>query len=176
MSDSLWPHELQHTRLPCPSLSPRVCLNSCPLSRWCHPTISSAVIPFSSCPQSFPASGSFPMSWLFAFGGQSIGASALASVLPMNIQGWFPLGLASLISLLSKGLSRVFSSTTVLYSMDLISLNGHLGWQLHYENSNELFLASIHWTLLIWAHIDFSVPYLWATSNPCPTQEWPGRF
>ena len=93
MSDSLWPHGLQHARFPCPSPSPRVCSNSCPLSQWYHPTISSSVIPFSSCLQSFPASGSFPMSWLSASGGQSIGASASASVLPVNIQGWFPLGL-----------------------------------------------------------------------------------
>ena len=96
LSDSLWPHGLQHARLPCLSLPPRVCSNSCPLSRGCHPTISSSVVPFSSCLQSFPASGSFPMSRLFAWGGQSIGASALA--LPMNIQGWFPLRLTSLIS------------------------------------------------------------------------------
>ena len=88
MSDSLQPRGLQHARLPCPSPSPRVWSNSSPLSRWCHPTISSSVIPFSSCPQSFPASGSFPRSWLFASGGQSIGAST--SVLPVNIQGWFP--------------------------------------------------------------------------------------
>ena len=88
MSDSLRPHRLQHTRLPCPSRSPRVCSNSCPLNQWCHPTISSSVAPFSSCPQSFPASGSFPMSWLFSSGGQSIGASASASVLPVNIQGY----------------------------------------------------------------------------------------
>ena len=109
VSDSLWPHGLQHSRLPCPSPSPGVCSNSCPLSWWCHPTISSPVIPF-SCPQYFPALGSFPVSQLFTSGGQSIGA--LASVLPMNIHGWFPLGLTGLISLLSKGLSRVFSSTT----------------------------------------------------------------
>jgi len=111
MSNSLWPHELQHTRSPCHSLSPRVCSNSCPLSPWCHINISSSVAPFPSHCQSFPASGSFPMSWLFASSGQSIGASA--SVLPMNIQGWFPLGLTDLISLRSKGLSRVFSSTTI---------------------------------------------------------------
>ena len=98
MSDSLWPHGLQHTRPPCPSLTPGVYSNSCPLSQWCHPTISSFVAPFFSCPQSFPASGSFPVSWLFASGGQSIGALASASVLPMNIQGWFPLGLTDLIS------------------------------------------------------------------------------
>ena len=111
MSDPLWPHGLQHARLPCPSPSPGVGSNSCPLSQWCRPTISSSASPFSSCPQSFPASGSFPMSQLFTSGGQSIGASALASVLPINIQVWFPLGLTYLI-LLSKGLSRVFSSTT----------------------------------------------------------------
>ena len=108
---TLQPHELQHARLPCPSLSPGVCSSSCPLSQWCHPAISSSVIPFSSCPQSFPASGSFPMSQLFASGGQGIGASA--SVLPVNIQGWFPLGLTGLISLHSKGLSRVFYSTAI---------------------------------------------------------------
>ena len=100
-------------RLPCPLPSPKVCSNSCPLSQRCHPTISSSVIAFSFCPQSFPASGAFPINRLFALGGQSIGASASASVLPMNIQGWFPLGLTGWISLLSKGLSRVFSSNTV---------------------------------------------------------------
>ena len=98
---------LQHSRLPCPSLSPRACSNSCPLSRWCYPTISSSVIPFSSCLQSLPASRSLPVSWLFTSDGQSTGASAAASVLPMNIQGWFPLGLTGFISLQSKGLSRV---------------------------------------------------------------------
>jgi len=113
MSDSLRPHGLQHARLPYPSLSPRVCSDSCPLSRWCHPTISSSVISFSSCHQSVPASGSFPMNHLFTSGGQSIGASALPSVPLMNIQSWFLLGLTSLISLESKRLSRVFSSTTV---------------------------------------------------------------
>ena len=113
MFDSLWPHEPQHTRLPCPSLSPQVCSNSCPLSLWCYLTISSFAIPFSICLQSFPASGSFPVSWLFKSGGQSIGASASASVHPVNIQGWFPLGLTALISLMSKELSRSFSSTTI---------------------------------------------------------------
>ena len=110
--DSLWPHGLQHTRLPCPSSPPRTRSNSCPLSWWCHPTISSSVIPF-SCLQSFPASRCFPMSQFFASGGQSIGVSAAASVLPMNIQDWFPLGWTGLISLRFKGLSRVFSNTTV---------------------------------------------------------------
>ena len=104
-------HGLQHTRLPCPSLSPRVCSNSCSLTRWCHLIISPSVTPFSSCPQSFPASGSFPRSWLFASDGQSVGASG--SVFPMNIQGWFPSGLTGLISLLSQKLSRIFSITTV---------------------------------------------------------------
>ena len=113
VSDSLQPYELQHSRPPCPSPTPGVYSNLCPLSQWCHPTISSSVVPFSSCPQSFPASGSFPVSQLFVSGGQSIGASASASVLPMNIQGWFHLGLNSLISLLSEELSRVFSSTTI---------------------------------------------------------------
>ena len=107
------PHGLQHARLPSPSLSPRVYSNSCLLSQWCHPTISLSVMPFSSCPQSFQASGSFPMNWLFASGGQSNGASASASILPMNIQSCFPLGLTGLISLVSKGLSRVLSSTTM---------------------------------------------------------------
>ena len=113
MSDSLRPHEPQHARPPCPSPTPRVHPNSCPLSQWCHPAISSSFFPFSSCLQSFPASGSFLMSPLFTSGGQSIGASASASVLPVNIQDWFPLGLTGLISLLSKGLSRIFSSTTI---------------------------------------------------------------
>ena len=111
MSNSLWPHGLQHTRHACPSPSPRACSNSCPLSQWCHPTISSSVIPLSSCFQFFQASGSFQMSQLFSSGGQSIGTSA--SVLSMYIQDWFPLRLTGWISSLSKGLSRVFSNTTV---------------------------------------------------------------
>jgi len=113
VSNSLGPHGLQHMRPPCPSPTPGVYPNSCSLSQWCHPTISSSVIPFSSCLQSFPASGSFLMSQLFATGGHSFGASASASVFPMNIQGWFPLGLTDFISFQSKGLSRVSSSTTV---------------------------------------------------------------
>ena len=112
VSDSLWPHELQHARPPCPSPTPGVHPNSCPLSRWCHPDISSSVIPFSSCPQSLPASESFPMSQLFAWGGQSTGVSALASVLPKNTQDW-SLKWTSWISLQSKGLSRLFSNTRV---------------------------------------------------------------
>ena len=112
VSDSLRPHGLQHARPPCPSPTPGVYSNSSPLSRWCHPAISSSVIPF-SCLQFFPASGSFAMSWLFTSGDQSTGASASTSVLLMNIQDWFPLGLTGLISLQSKGLLRVFSSPTV---------------------------------------------------------------
>ena len=110
---TLQPHGLQHARLPCPSPTPSACSNTCSLSQWCHPTISSSVIPFSSCLQSFLALGSFPVSQLFASGGQSIGVSASVSVPPMNIQGWFPLGWTGLISLLSKGLPKVFSNTTV---------------------------------------------------------------
>ena len=113
MSDSLRPHGLQHARLPCPLTTPRVCYNSCASSQWYHPTISSSVIPFFSWLQSFPASGSFLMSQLFVSGGQGIGASASASVLPKNIQDWFPLVWIDLMSLQSKGLSRVFSNTTV---------------------------------------------------------------
>ena len=113
VSDSFRPHGLQHSRPPCPSSTPRVYSNSCPLSRWCHPTISSSVVPFSSHLQSFPASGSFQMSQLFTSGGQSIGVSVSASVPPMNTQDWSPLGWTGWISLQSKGLSRVFSNTTV---------------------------------------------------------------
>jgi len=112
MSDSLWPHGLQHIRFPCPSPSPGACSNSCPLCQRCHPTTSPSVIPFSSCLQSFPASGSF-LSQFFTSGGQSIEVSASAPVLPMNIQDWFPLELTGWISLQSKGLSRVFSNTTI---------------------------------------------------------------
>ena len=129
MSDSLWPHGLQHSRLPSPSPSPRVCSNSCPLSWWCHPTISSSVVVSSFCLQSFPASGSFQMSQLFTSGSPSIGASASASVFPINIQGWFPLGLTGLISLQSKGLSRVFSNNNKKKSL----LQNHSS------------KASIHW-------------------------------
>ena len=113
VSNSLWSHEPQHVRPPCLSRTPRVYTNSCPLSQWCHPTISSSVVPFSSCLQSFPASGSFQMNQLFVSGGQSTGVSASTSVLPMNTQNWSPLGWTGWISLQSKGLSRVFSNTTV---------------------------------------------------------------
>ena len=142
VSDSLRPHGLQHTR---PSLSPGVYSDSCPLSWWCHPTISSSVIPFSFCRQPYPASGSFPVSWLFASGGQSIRASA-ASVLPMNIQDWFPLGLTGLISLQSQGLSRVFSNTNInslelclLYGPTLMSI--HDCWKNYSFDCTDLWLA-----------------------------------
>ena len=131
MSDSLRPHKLQHARPPCPSPTPGVYANPCPLSWWCHPAISSSAIPFSSCPQSLQASGSFPMSQLFTWGGQSTGISASASVLPTNTQDWSPLGWTCWISLQSKGLSRVFSNTTVqkhqLFSTQLSSQsNSHI--------------------------------------------------
>ena len=139
VSDSLWPHGLQHVRPPCPSPTPGVYSNSCPLSQWCHPSISSSVIPFSSRLQFFLASGSFLMSQFFASGGQSTRVSASASVLPINIQDLFPLGWTGWISLQSKGLSRVFSNTTVqsinssalsfLYSPTLTSIHDH--WKNH---------------------------------------------
>ena len=135
VSDSLWPHESQYARPPCPSPTPRIYSNSCPLSRWCHPAISSSVVPFFSCPQSLPASGSFPMSRLFAWGGQRTGVSASASVLPMNTQDWFPLGCTGWISLQSKGLSRVFSNTTVQKQVTVLqviySLKPHFIHQRH---------------------------------------------
>ena len=146
MSDSLQPHGLQHTRPPCPSPTPRVYSNSYPLCWWCHPTISSSVIPFSSCLQSFPASGSFQKSQFFASRGQSIGVSASASVLPMNIQDWFLLGLTGLIFLQFKRLSRVFSHTTVqsisssvlsfLYSPTLTSIHDY--WKNHSFDNMDL--------------------------------------
>ena len=146
MSNSVRPHEPQHTRPPCPSPTPGVHPNSCLLSWWCHPTISSSVVPFSSCPQSFPASGSFPMSQLFASHGQSIGVSASASVLPVNTQDWSPVGWTVWISLQSKGLLRVFSNTTVksinslvlgfLYSPTLTSIHDH--WKNHSLDSMDL--------------------------------------
>ena len=120
MSDSLRPHELQQAKPPCPSPTPGVHSDSRPSSQWCHPAISSSVVPFSSCPQSLPASGSFPMSQLFAWVGQSTGVSALASVLPKKSQGWSPLGWTGCISLQSKGLSRVFSNTTVQKHQSLV--------------------------------------------------------
>ena len=139
MSNSLQPHGLQHARLPCPSPTPGAGSNSCPLSQGCHPTISSSVTHFSSCLQSFPASGSFPMSQFFPSGGRSIGVSTSASVFPMNFQDWFPLGWTGWISLLSKGLSRVSSNTqfksinssalSFLYSPSLTSIHDY--WKNH---------------------------------------------
>ena len=131
MADSLWPHESHHTRPPCPSPTPGVHPNSCPSTWWCHPTISSSVVPYSSCLQSFPASGSFQVSQLFASAGQCIGASASTSVLPMNTQDWSPLRKTGWLSLQSKGLSRVFSNTTVqkhqFFGAQLSSLsNSHI--------------------------------------------------
>ena len=131
MSDCLRPHESQHTRPSCPSPTPGVHSNSCPSSRWCHPAILSSVIPFSSFLQSFPSSRPFPMSQFYTSGGQSIGVSASASILPMNIRGWFPLGWTGWISLQSKGLSRVFSNTTVqkhwFFGAELsLSSNSHI--------------------------------------------------
>ena len=133
VSDCLRPHGLQHARLPCLSHTPGACLNSCPSCRWCHPTIFSSVVPFSSCSQSFPASGFFQMSQLFVSGGQNIGGSASTSVLPVNIQDWFPLRLTGWISLQSKGLSRVFSNT-------IVKKNQFFGAQFLYSPT----LTSIH--------------------------------
>ena len=146
MSDSLLPHGLQHARLPFPSATPKAYSNSYPLSWWCHPTISSSVVPFSSSLQSFPESGSFQMSQFFTSGGQSIGVLASASVVPMNTQDWFPLGLTGWISLLSKGLSRVFSNTqfksinslvlSFLYSSTLTSIHDY--WKDHSLNYTKI--------------------------------------
>ena len=135
VSNSLRPHELQHSRPPCPSPTPGVHSNSCPSSRWCHQAISSSVVTFSSCPQSLPASGSFPMSQFFAWGGQSIGLSALASVLPMNTQDWSPLEWTGWISLQSKGLSRVFSNTTIQkHQFFSIQLSSQSNFHIHNDH------------------------------------------
>ena len=147
VSDSLRPHGLQHTRPPHPSPTPRACSNSCPSSQWCHPVTSSSVVPFSSHLQSFPASGAFPMSQFFTSGDQSTGASASASVLPMNIQNWFPWGWTGLTSLQSKGLSRVFSNTTVqkhqFFSAQLSN------FQIHTYMTTRKATALTIWTLLV---------------------------
>ena len=162
MSNSSWSHGLQHARLPCPLPTPRAYSNWCPSSQWCHPTISSSVIPFSSGLQSFPASGSFPMNQFFTSGDQWIGVSASASVLPMNIQGWFPLGLTGLISLLSKGLSRVFSNIVVqkhqFFSTQLsLWSNSHIHTWLLKKN-----IGLTTWILLIffWA-LCFIILFVW---------------
>ena len=152
MSNSLQPHELLHIWLPCPSLSARVCSNSCPLSWLCYLTISSSVISFSFCPQSFPASGSFPMSWLFTSDGHSFGNSA--SVRPMNIHSWFPLGLTGLISLQSTGISRVFSSTTIqnlqfFGAQPSLWSSSHIcTWLLENCRSRD-FLTRLEWRVII---------------------------
>ena len=147
MSNILQPHGLQHVRLPCSSPYREACSNSCPSSQWCHPITSSSVVPFSSHLQSFPASGAFPMSQLFPSGGQSTGASASASVLPMNIQNWFPWGWTGLTSLQSKGLSRVFSNTTVqkhqFFSAQLSN------FQIHTYMTTRKATALTIWTLLV---------------------------
>ena len=140
VSNSCDPHGLQQARLPCLSLSPGICSNSYPSSWWCHPTLSSSAALFSSCSQSFPASWSFPMSWLFTLSGQSIGASTSASILSLNIQGWFPLGFTGLI-LLSKEHSRVFSSTTVrkLQTTKLTHINVLYFYTLTAKDQKEIF-------------------------------------
>ena len=149
MSSSLQIHGLQHARPPCPSPTPGVYSNSCPLSRWCHPTISSSVIPFSSHFQSFLASGSFQMSQFFASDGQSMGVSASASVLPMNIQDWFPLGLIYWISLQFKGLSRVFSNTTVQKMLAVSSVLSFFTVQLsHSYMATRKTIALTRWTIV----------------------------
>ena len=148
MSDSLQPHESQHAVPPCPSPNLGVYSNSCPSNWWCHPASSSSVIPFSACPQSLPASGSFPMSQLFTCGGQSIGVSASASVLPMNMQGWSPLRWTDWISLQSKGLSRVFSNTTV-------------------QSINSSALSFLHSPTLTSIHAEYIYKYLKLTTKKC---------
>ena len=145
VSDSFRPYGLLHASLPCPSPTPGACSSSCSLSQWCYLTILSSVIPFFSCPQFFPASGSFPMSWLFASGGQNIGASA--SILPINIKGWFPLGWTGWMSLLSNGLSRVFSSTTVQQHQFFSTLPS-LWSNSHIHNCCYSKLAQIQWLKL----------------------------
>ena len=179
MSDSLRLHESQDARPPCLSPTPRVYSNSCPSSRWCHPAISSSVIPFSSCPQSLPASGSSTMSQLFAWGGQSIGVSASASVLLMNTQDWSPLGWTGWISLQSKGLSRVFSNTTVQKSVEelvignfcclsvyggtcsWLMLNTNLNIYLKYEHPLNLVIINIIKTDIVF--LPGSLRYNWYT-------------
>ena len=175
MSDSLRPHESQHARPPCPSPTPGVYSNPCPSSRWCHPTISSSVVPFSSCPQSLPASGSFPMSQLFTWGGQSIRVSASASFLPMNTQDWSSLGWTGWFSLQSMGLSRVFSNTTVqkhqFFGAQLSSQsNSHIHTEANKNLHRELY--SILWP--IWKRI-WKKGYIctWIIDSPCYTPETP---
>ena len=153
MSNSLWPHGLQHARLPCPSWTLRACSNSCPSRQGCHPTISFSLVPFSSCLQSFPASESFPRSQFFTSSGHSIGVSALASVFSTNFQGWFSLELTGLISLQCKGLSRVFSNSTVQCSGSVMS--------------NSLLPRGLQHT-----RPPYPSPTLRACSNSCPSSRW----
>ena len=161
-------HGLQHTRLPCPSLIPAVWANSCPLSWWCHPAISSSLTSFSSCPQLFPASASLPMGWLFASAGHSIGASASASVLPMNIQDWFPLGLTGLISLQSRGLSRVFCNTTVQKHQFVGTYPLHCSGL---ENSVDCIVQGVakSWTQLSDFHFHFPAFFMIQLAHPYMT-------
>ena len=193
MSDSLWPHESQHTRPPCPSPTPGVYSNSCPSSQWCHPAILSSVVPFSSCPQSFPASGSFPVSKLFSRGGQSIGVSASASVLPMNTQDWSSLGWTGWTSLQSKGLSRVFSNTIVqkhqYFGAQLSSQsNSHIHTWIYLRG--EIILSFSDWLISLSTVFSSSICIVaciricirsfdcasWLEGSPFPDQELnPGR-
>ena len=166
VSESLWPHGLQHARLPSPSPIPKASSNSCPLSQWCPPTISSSSAPFSSCPQSFPASGSFPVSQLFPSGGQNIGTSASATILPMNIQGWFPLGLSGLIYLQSKGLSRVSpapqfesissSALSLLHSPNFTAVQDH--WKSHNFDYMQLCQQGDVSTFSYTAYVSYNFP------------------
>ena len=171
MSNSLWPHDPQPTRPPCPSLTPRVYSNSCPLSQWCHLTISSSVVPFSSRLQSFPASGSFQMSQFFASDCQSMGVSASTSVLPMNIQDWFPLGWTSWISLQFKGLSRVFSNTTVqkhqFFGAQLSSQsNSHIHtWPFSIIHFGKNIVMILGYRFIHFHLISPSVHWLWKWGN-----------
>ena len=157
MSDSLWPHELHHARPPCPSPTPGVHPNPCPLSQWCHPTISSSVIPFSSCPQSFPASGSFQMSQLFESGGQSIGVSASASVFPTNIQDWFPLGWRWWNSSWAMLLMVTLICSSFFFSFEVLRVRScvfwliiHLLWRNIYEDSSSIYLFVVLYYLLFY--------------------------
>ena len=152
VSDSLWPYGLQHTRSPCPSPTPRVYSNLCPLSRWCHPTISSSVVPLSSHLQSSPVSGSFQMSQFFTSGGQRIGVSASASVLPMNTQDWSPLGWTGWISLQSKGLSRVFNTT--------VQKHQFLGAQLSLQSNSHIHTGWLVWGKMWWSDHSLEVMFI----------------
>ena len=164
MSDSLWPHELQHARPPCPSLIPRVHPNPCASSQWCHPVISSSVVPFSSCPQSLPASESFPMSQLFTQGGQSIEVSALASVLPMNTQDWSPLEWTGWISLQSKGLSSLLVLISQNQPMDSVR-RYHFNYRIEHRSYEPW--QYVHWDLMlmVW-EVKTGKEIWWKYENP----------